>query len=268
MKGVFMKLCRTFGTHGTTTSKTIPRILFEDARQKGMGESPCIVVSGMEGWPARRWDLEYLREHFGHMVVPVEISQGKGDYRSIFDADFEAKRGKFEAGCLMTLDEYSEWFLQCRDAPKADVRGYIAQCRLNDYLPGLLDGIQTPTIREVTEGLHQINFWLGPEGTETPLHRDPYFNLLCQVFGEKYVRLYDTEQSTAMYPFQNGLLRNTSQVDVENPDKQLHPKFELAPYWESILGPGEMLYVPQRWWHYVQSRTVSFSVNFWWNKSA
>ena len=31
-----------------------------------------------------------------------------------------------------------------------------------------------------------------------------------------------------------------------------------------VLQPGEMLYIPPRWWHYVKSLSVSFSVSFWW----
>ena len=32
----------------------------------------------------------------------------------------------------------------------------------------------------------------------------------------------------------------------------------------TILGPGEMLYIPPLVWHYVRSLEQSFSVSFWW----
>ena len=35
--------------------------------------------------------------------------------------------------------------------------------------------------QEVRERMHQRSIWLGPKGTQTPLHCDPYHNLLCQV---------------------------------------------------------------------------------------
>ena len=39
-----------------------------------------------------------------------------------------------------------------------------------------------------------IHFWFGPSTTQSPLHHDPYHNLLAQVHGFKYVRLYPYHQ--------------------------------------------------------------------------
>ena len=42
------------------------------------------------------------------------------------------------------------------------------------------------------------------------------------------------------------------------------PAFSDAPFSDAVLKPGDALYVPPGWFHYVQSVTSSFSVSFWW----
>ncbi|RLN87937.1 hypothetical protein BBJ28_00018010, partial [Nothophytophthora sp. Chile5] len=108
-----------------------------------------------------------------------------------------------------------------------------------------------------------VNAWFGPGGTVSPLHFDPKDNLLCQVVGAKYLRLYAPEESDKLYPVE-GLLSNTSQVQVEAPDEERFPDFHGAAYLECVLKEGEMLYIPPGYWHYVKSLDTSFSVSFWW----
>jgi len=109
-----------------------------------------------------------------------------------------------------------------------------------------------------------IHSWFGPKGTISPTHFDKYHNLLSQVFGRKYIRLYDENQSEFLYPHQDKILFNTSQVDVENPNLEKFPLFSKANFQECILETGEMLYIPPNCWHYVKSLDISFSVSFWW----
>lgn len=111
-----------------------------------------------------------------------------------------------------------------------------------------------------------INAWFGPRSTVSPLHFDPDHNLLAQVVGRKYIRLYAPEQAAKLYPHDGHLMLNTSRVDVEHPDDEQFPEFKNADYTEAVLERGEMLYIPPQHWHYVRSLSVSFSVSFWWNK--
>lgn len=98
----------------------------------------------------------------------------------------------------------------------------------------------------------------------SPCHHDRYHNLLAQVVGEKYLRLFDVDQTEQLYPHEDKLLWNTSRVDVESPDLDKFPKFKEAKYCECVLKAGELLYIPPKYWHYVRSLSISFSVSFWW----
>lgn len=146
----------------------------------------------------------------------------------------------------------------------------------------------------------QTNIWFGPPWTISPLHHDPYHNMLCQVVGRKYVRLYSPQHSASLLPrgkeelaphlaqSQNGFsahdkplektaigetidMSNTSQVDVAamelSPDEdwdEEYPGISTVPYVECILEAGEALYIPIGWWHYVRSCSIGISVSFWW----
>ena len=175
--------------------------------------------------------------------------------------------------------------------------GYLGQHNLFAQIPAFGKEVRTPdccfstpseTMPVSRAGLGvvppvdepQRNAWLGPKGTRTPLHTDPYHNIFCQVVGCKYVRLYPPEATEAVYPRgidENGVNEsNTSQVDfklnlsaannIVVEDEAHFPLFRReTSYVEAIVGPGECLYIPAGWWHFVESTTTSFSVSFWWN---
>ncbi|GER25069.1 2-oxoglutarate (2OG) and Fe(II)-dependent oxygenase superfamily protein [Striga asiatica] len=113
--------------------------------------------------------------------------------------------------------------------------------------------------------MRSINAWFGPSGTVTPLHHDPHHNILAQVVGKKYIRLYPASLSDEVYPHAESMLSNSSQVDLDNIDEKEFPRILDLEFVDCILEEGEMLYIPPKWWHYVRSLTPSFSVSFWWS---
>ena len=98
--------------------------------------------------------------------------------------------------------------------------------------------------------------------------------LSTQVVGFKYVRLYEPKETKYLYVAKKGGAKqgwgegvnaqgNLSPVECECPDLEQYPLFPEAKYREAVLGPGDMLFIPSRHWHYVRSLSPSFSVNFW-----
>ena len=238
------------------TTGTPPKVLrrpsveaFRDACY-GPG-APARLVDCMGHWPAlstRPWaDLAYLDAVAGRRVVPVERG---GTYLA---ADWRET--------LMPLGDFIDNHVRARDST-----AYLAQHALFEQIPVLRGDVATPDYCCLGDGDPTLNAWFGSGGTKSPLHHDRYHNLLCQVVGSKYVRLYGREHAAALYPRPVGDVHAVSSkiVDIDAVDTAAYPDFAKAPYVDLILDAGEVLYIPPHVWHYIESRETSFSVSFWW----
>ena len=116
-----------------------------------------------------------------------------------------------------------------------------------------------------------MRIWLGPRDTVSPLHYDPTDGLLAQVKGRKYIRLYQTSDVHIMKPLPAPLANTSSykiHLTVSDSSRLPDPSHLVPshlPYTESILQPGEMLFIPRGVWHYIRSLDASASVSFWFN---
>ena len=243
--------------------------------------TPHVITNALNHWPAfhqKPWnDVRWwsLRTFNGTRLVPVELG------RSYTDADWGQK--------IMTFNQFLDDYILNDNPPTI---GYLAQHRLFKQIPYFRGDFAIPDFCYTTppppqpgtplhgKGLTQTGdptavVWFGPAGTISPLHTDPYHNILCQVVGKKYVRLYPPQCTESLYP--RGVetggvdMSNTSSVPYEMVEMDIgehddeFPLFRGAEYVEAILEEGDSLYIPIGWWHYVRSLTVSISVNFWWN---
>ena len=217
-------------------------------------KKPVIITGAMDFWPAlstRRWTMKYIKEKAGYRTVPIELGS------KYTDEDWSQK--------LMTVGDFIDCYVLRKVEKEGEKVGYLAQHQLFSQIPELQDDIVIPDYCFLGEKDDvDINAWFGPKGTVSPLHFDPKHNFLTQVIGQKYIRLYSNDETDKLYPHSTTLLHNTSQVDAENPDLEEFPKFKDAVYTECVLKEGEMLYMPPKYWHYIRSLSVSFSVSFWW----
>jgi hypothetical protein len=173
-------------------------------------------------------DPQYWLDIGGYRHVPVEVG---GRYT---DAQWGQK-----------LMPFSTFLLEHLLRPEGPTL-YLAQHDLGMQIPRLSRDLPTPDYCACGVGQAEKvmrNVWLGPAGTVSPLHHDPWHNLFAQVVGYKYIRIYAPD--AAVYPFMEGdMLGNTSQVDVEAPDLELFPDIASATYHDVRIGPGELLYIP------------------------
>ena len=82
-------------------------------------------------------------------------------------------------------------------------------------------------------------------------------SIICQVYGQKTIYLFNPEQEQYLYP-STKLLKygRTSQIDFWNPDYKLYPHFNKAKYIEIKLSPGQLFIIPPYWWYCYQSIDV------------
>ncbi|NXS78005.1 KDM8 protein, partial [Erpornis zantholeuca] len=213
-------------------------------------QRPVVLEGVMDHWPCmKKWSVDYFCQVAGCRTVPVELGA------RYTDEEWSQQ--------LMTVSDFiSQYIMEENNV------GYLAQHQLFDQIPELKEDISIPDYCCLGEGEEDditINAWFGPGGTISPLHQDPQQNFLAQVFGKKYIRLYSPQDSENLYPHESQILHNTSQVDVEDPDLVKFPNFTKAAFQSCILMPGQILFIPVKYWHYVRSLELSFSVSFWWS---
>ncbi|PFH50687.1 hypothetical protein AMATHDRAFT_144574 [Amanita thiersii Skay4041] len=254
--------------------------------QTKLFREPFVLRNYASGWPAfeeHPWcSVGYLRSISGlGRIVPVEVGN---DYRS---NEWSQK--------LIDWDEFLS-SLDFIDQPRqkdTDIM-YLAQHNLFMQFPKLWEDIFIPdyvyadldcprhTRPENDEGL-VINTWLGPRGTMSPAHTDPYHNIYVQIVGSKTVWLAAPELSAYMYPYTgregaghpavNELqpeMSNTTRIDVFG-EKSGESEQEFPGFWKEVVGQakwytleaGDALYIPGGWWHGMRSEETSFSVSMW-----
>eukprot|EP00873_Tetraselmis_striata_P005026 jgi/Tetstr1/425290/TSEL_015741.t1 len=147
--------------------------------------------------------------------------------------------------------------------------GYISQHGMFHQLRETQDDFSVPIYARGAGRLAMVNAWMGTRGTVTHLHTDEHDNLLAQVAGVKYLRLAAPEnrEALAASPHPRATPGNPlnwfSPVDAEAPDGAAHPAAGGVAWREVTLGPGDLLFIPRGWWHYVRALSTSISVNFW-----
>lgn len=216
-----------------------------------------VVISGLCP-PPTLWNLDFLEQQLGSLVFPVR-RYGQERYQQ--DKRQWTSTGSGVEAINLPFSRYVE-LLRSGEARAQDL--YLARCALG----------QTPLAEpqflveaEQRLGLRwpatTLNLWLGSGGHTSCLHYDPMDGTLSQICGCKRVILYPPSQLYNLYPFsvwnhlRYGLkLRSVySQVYPDAPDLEAFPKFQQAEVHrqETLLRPGDVLFIPAGWWHEVQS---------------
>ncbi len=116
---------------------------------------------------------------------------------------------------------------------------------------------------DVTKG--KILKWLpfmffGGEGSITRNHVDIDMShvFITQFQGIKRIWLFPWEQSDLLYKLPYNF---HSITNIKEPDYNEFPGLKYLNGYEAVIKPGETLYIPSGWWHYIQYETEGYSVS-------
>ena len=228
--------------------------------------TPVVITGVANKWPAvRRWSPEYFRAAFGNarvMFTAWESDSPKND-----PEDYYQNRKRL----CSRLGHFIDYLHSGVDVS----RNYITQFPIFREIPQLKDDTQplerymniprylpVPARKKLQK---TPTMWLGPAQTVTPIHFDSADNLLVQIYGRKKLTLVSPAQSDRLYyPCLRLGHVIYSPVDVEEPDYDRFPLYQQATPFAVMLEPGDILFIPVRWWHHARSLSESISLNFWW----
>ncbi|MCL9804251.1 cupin-like domain-containing protein [Flavobacterium amniphilum] len=208
-------------------------------------QKPVVVEQLTEDWPAyQKWNLEYIKEVAGDKIVPLYD-----------DRPVSHKDGFNEAHAKMKMADYI-------DLLKKEPTNYrIFLYNLMNEVPVLREDFKWPDI-----GLRLIRqlpmLFFGGENAKVFIHYDiDYSNILHFHFhGEKQCILFDPEQTPYLYKVPHSLI-SREDIDYDNPDFEKFPALKKAQGLVCNLKHGEMLYMPEGYWHYMRYVTPGFSMS-------
>ncbi|KAL3280990.1 hypothetical protein HHI36_004215 [Cryptolaemus montrouzieri] len=252
---------------------------------------PLLIKHGCTHFPAYgKWNLQYFTDVLSNKEVTVALTpNGYADAigRSQ-DPDDITEYFALPEEKIMKMNE----FLDNLKNPMENYICYIQKqnSNLSDF-PELLDDIECLdwALKAFNVVPDNTNFWMGDGRAITSMHKDPYENLYCVIDGYKdfilipptdlpYIpyRKYPiakyekiTSNTYKLKPvIENEKPTYTKWIMIDPLDEQSinsYPEFKKARKYDVRVEKGDILYLPNLWFHHVRQSHGCIAVNFWYD---
>lgn len=214
-------------------------------------KKPIVIKGYAKNWGAtKKWSLDYL------------ISLANAKEISLLSGNYIQGKTKYQKS---TLKRYLEKLKEAEGDP--NFKDYLTTLDIFNYLPNL-NGDTNFLAFEQHTSVNDVAAWIGPKGTVTGFHYDSGDNMYAQIKGEKLFVIAPPTYTKHLYPstkYINGAV--ASKIDITNFNSKKFTSFKNVPFYKVVLQPGDVLFLPKKWWHYVQSLDSSISIsNFGYTK--
>ena len=208
-------------------------------------QKPLVIEQLTTDWPAyEKWNLNYIKSVAGEKIIPLYD-----------DRPVSHKEGFNQAHAKMRMSEYID-LLQSKPTNYR-----IFAYNLMKEVPYLQKDFQWPdTDLKLIKQLPMLFF--GGENSKVFMHYDiDYPNILHFHFhGKKQCILFEPGQTKYLYKVPHALI-SREDIDFDNPDFEKWPALQHAQGLICNLKHGEMLYMPEGYWHYMKYITPGFSMS-------
>lgn len=211
---------------------------------------PVILTDLIGDWPARHnWTFERFKRDFGDDTIPIYHYD---QLREFTPDDVESVRFSEFIDAISTKDWTSypyyfrdDWRIFERHPELKE--DYRELAYFFDWFKAIPKSLRMPYPR----------LFISPKGAVTPLHIDVWRThaWLSQLVGRKRWLLFSPEQERFLYD---------CRVRVDAPDLDQFPEYEKAVPLEATIEPGDTVFVPSGWAHWVISldAAISLSANY------
>jgi hypothetical protein len=224
----------------------IGEISKKEFNEKYFNPQKPVVIKGLtQNYPAgKKWTIDYIKKVCGDVLV------------DIFDNNNKNKESAFTTPDLkMKFSDYVDTIVDDKPTSLRMFLFNMFKCR-----PELRKDFPCPDIIKGLLGRAGFMFF-GAKGIKVRIHQDMDFSnvILTQFYGRKRVVLVAPEYSDLLYklPFNTHSL-----VDLDNPDYQKYPGLNYIETLECVLEPGDSLFMPSGYWHYITYLDGGFSVSY------
>jgi len=222
----------------TITKEDFLRLYFRPQR-------PVVIEQFVNDWPAiEKWDLDYMAEVAGDKEVPLYDNRPV-DYKDGFN----------EPHAVMKMREYVDLL------KKEPTKFRIFLWNILKEVPELQKDFTYPDFGlKLMKGLPMLFF--GGRDSYTFMHYDiDLANIFHFHFqGEKEAILFDQKQNNYLYKIPHSLIVRED-IDFANPDYEKWPALKNAKGFKTKLEHGNVLYMPEGYWHYMRYLTPGFSMS-------
>ncbi len=200
---------------------------------------PLVLKGFAKDWDCQSWSLDSLARDFSDDETVI-TGHGDMDTQSLAATIRQIKTGTIKNARVSNLLQSNK---SLRDSVPFD--------SLKKYLP-------------IGSFISSYQFFLGGSKNFTPLHAGLSNNFSIQLYGNKRWKIIPTHLNPLLEPIVDGGPLLKSQLELSDPSLCSDGIVSFLDFYDVVLEPGDVLFNPSFFWHYVEYESESITVGLRW----